>query len=620
MKILFQPIDDLLESAVGSKDFIPLGAIFERTKATENYFKSVLGTRGASDIKDIIDGVKSLGKSADAETSFVQLYNLRKEANDRMGKLRNNSTQYNAIKDIRDAIDQKLTTSSLEDIVNNSTNPQIANLGSMERNLFAKATSRLDEARGKYKEGATIFEDIESAGIIKSLAEKARTGRIGVSDVDISKIVKNGEPEVLKRALKAVSFGQKLDPKKVGESQFRKDIAAQWLNNALETSGISKINDFDPTKFKGAAFAKAIDDLGQTADVLFGADAKAIKSLAQKIGKTNVANLDQQFVKSVIDDVGADATLKVKLQALSDAQEGLARERSSKVLRDLQTGDMNQIQAADVIANGTTTATDIKKIMNALSNDPQAISKIQGNYMERLISNFGDTLTTDGKQLGAFAKRLLDADKGGKLSAIFGEEMGKDMAEFARILDFNSRTAAGGDLVAANIAASPFQNLGKLLKYTLLGRLLQSGPYYKQIASDYKAISQGLDPREKAQTLGRLIAGALTRAAAQGTSQEVQEGEREVVRQISAVADSSGLSDQITRMQQQLTTPNNSSALSQAPAAPQVPPMGQGLGAQKFYGIPQQASQPSIRQQAATNPALAEALGIRGATAGLLNR
>lgn len=610
MKILFQPIDDLLESTVGSKDFIPLGAISDRTQAMKNYYKTSLASRSVPDVYDIIKGVEALGKSADDKTSFLQLYNLRKDINDRMSKIRTGSTEYDAIKEVRDAIDQKLTTSNLEDIINNSTDPNIANLGSRERSLIAKATSRLNEARGKYKEGATIFEDIESAGIIKDLANKARTGRIGVSDVDISKIVKNGEPEVLRRALNAVSFGQRLDPKKVGESQFRKDLAAQWLNNALETSGISKINDFDPTKFKGAAFAKAIDDLGQTADVLFGAEAKAIKSLAQKIGKTNVSNLDKQFVKSVIDDAGADATLKTKLQLLSDAQDALARERASKVLRDLQTGDMNQIQAAEAIADGRTNATDIEKIMNAFAGQPEAIAKIQGNYMERLISDFGDTLTTDGKQLGAFAKRLLDADKGGKLSAIFGEEMGKDIAEFARILDFNSRTAAGGDLVAANIAASPIQNLGKLLRYGLISRVLMSGPYYKQIVSDYKAISQGLDPREKAQTLGRLIAGALTRAAAQGTAQETQEGVREVENQITSVMDSSGLSDQISKLQQQMPIPNNSSGLAQAqPVAAPVPTQ-----------VPQPAGLATLRQEAARNPGIARTLGIEGATAGLLNR
>ena len=62
----------------------------------------------------------------------------------------------------------------------------------------------------------------------------------------------------------------------------------------------------------------------------------------------------------------------------------------------------------------------------------------------------------------------------------------------------------------------------------------------------------------------------------------------------------------------QLTEPNKSSSL--AATSPITP------GPAQFYGIPQQASQPSIRQQAAANPGIAQALGIRGPTAGLLNK
>ena len=116
--------------------------------------------------------------------------------------------------------------------------------------------------------------------------------------------------------------------------------------------------------------------------------------------------------------------------------------------------------------------------------------------------------------------------------------------------------------------------------------------------------------KKKAQTLGRLIAGGLTRAAAQGTAQETQEGVREVERQVTSVMDSSGLSDQISRLQQQIPIPNNSSGLAQAqPVAAPVPTQA-----------PQPAGLATLRQEAARNPGIARTLGIEGATAGLLNR
>ena len=95
--------------------------------------------------------------------------------------------------------------------------------------------------------------------------------------------------------------------------------------------------------------------------------------------------------------------------------------------------------------------------MNVFAGDEQALQKIQGNYMERLISDFGDTLTTDGKTLASFSKRILDANEGGKLKAIFGDEKGEELVRFAKMLKVNAQTATGGDLIAANIAAGPLQ-------------------------------------------------------------------------------------------------------------------------------------------------------------------
>ena len=470
--------------------------------------------------------------------------------------------------------------------------------------ILQRSSDSLDNARKVYNEGATIFEDIEAAGIIKNLSSKAKAGQTpGIDDIRLEKIIRDDRPEVLERMFKAVEYGASKDAKIQSSELFRQKVASEWLNDALGRSGLSKINDFDPSKFKGAAFAESVRKLGRTADVLFGPDAAKIKKLAGQIEKTSVSNLDQAAVKQIVSEVGENAPLASKLNALLQAQKAISLEQKSAALRKLQSGELagSPIQAADVIANRATTAADIKKIMATFGGDAEALDKIRGNYMERLIADFGDTLTTDGKQLGAFAKRLLDADSGGKLGAIFGEETGKDMAKFARILDFNSRTAAGGDLIAANIAASPIQNIGKLAKYGILTNLLRFTPYYKQIVDDYAKLAVGETAESKSKILGRLIAQSMTKATAQYSGQSIQEGSREVEKQVRAVADSSGLSQQISNLSQQIQqpTPNNSPAMPQqaTPAAP---------------------GPNNLRQQAAQNPGIAQALGIRGSTAGLL--
>ena len=131
-----------------------------------------------------------------------------------------------------------------------------------------------------------------------------------------------------------------------------------------------------------------------------------------------------------------------------------------------------------------------------------AIIKLKAYYINRMIDDFGESVMTDGKTLNAFADRILKQAKGGKLQVVFGKEMGKSMEQFAEILKFNAKSAEGGDLVAANIAASPFQNVGKLIKFSILGRKMLSKGYYDDIVEQYKGLSKDLTPRERATKLG----------------------------------------------------------------------------------------------------------------------
>lgn len=592
MKAAFKPIDDLLESSVGGEKILGIGNLRSAAKDLKELEKAALAGGTMKELDSALRVIDSLGKTGNA--SFTQLYNARKALNDLLSRVPySNKTQRKHINDLMRKIDSKLSVNNINATLDTLQVPE-----GIERATLVNASKSLDEARRVYNEGAQIFEDIEAAGIVKNLAAKAANNQtMGVDDVALDKIIRNNKPRILERALKAVEYGKSKSAKASSSEDFRKNLAGQWLNDALSSSGLSKVNDFDPTKFKPAAFAKAVKDLGKTADVLFGKEAGQVKRLAAQMEKIGLSNLKQADVDAVLAQLDEGAPLAQQLDSLVKLQRSAAEEQRSSALRSLQSGDLNQIQAAELIANKSTNATDIKKILNAFEGDEAALNKIRGNYLERLISDFGDTLTTDGKALGGFAKRLIDANEGGKLSAIFGEEMGKDMAEFARILDFNSRTAAGGDLVAANIAASPIQNLGKLARFTIIGKLLQSGPYYKQIVSDYKKLSQGLAPEEKSRLIGRLISQAL--------AQQSQEGVNEVEEQVSAVIDSSGLGEQISQLRQQI--PNNSTPLGQAAAIPPAAPVSTPTAAPN-----------NLRQQAAQNPGIAAALGIQGATAGLL--
>jgi len=497
-------------------------------------------------------------------------------------------------------LDARLSVNNIDDVISasgKSVTPEGAE-------ILRRASERLNVARGQYKRGATIFDELESAGVVRGLRSKTNAGEsISIDDIRMDKIIKNDKPKVLDRTLQAIRLanggtGRNAD---AAAEQFRKQLAGEWLRDTLNKSGINALDNYAPETFKGAAFAKAVKDLGRTADNLFGPDAGKIKQLAKQIDKTSLSNMDQAVVQQILKE-GADGNLVGTMQRLVNAQKEIFEANRSSAFKKLSSGNLNAIEAAELIAHRSTTASDITKIVKSFDGDPAALEKIRGNYMETLIADFGESLTTDGKSLGAFANRLLDANEGGKLTAIFGQEMGEDMAKFARVLALNAKTAPGGDLVAANIAASPLQNVGKIVRFGIFTKVLSSGGYYDDIMKQYRKEILGESPDEKAKILGRLMGQAFKNASIQAPPQVVQEGMNEAEKQIRAVADNSGLTAQLSAIQNQMTAPNAASSLGGVSVTQPTAPAGTS----------------TIRQQAAANPGVAQALGINPATATLL--
>ena len=583
---VFAPIDEALESTAGSSKIIPTSTITSIAKKASDEYKPNLAARSEKfqALQNAINTVKTLSPSS----SFQQLYQTRKAFNDLRTKALGKS-ESKVITDLINQTDKLLMPRNIETFALSSGN-QIPEEG---LNSLLKASKSLKEARGAYADGARIFDEIESAGVVKNLRKKIESGAgIGVDDIRIDRIVKNNRPETLRRTLDAMS-----EASGTSRDDFRELIAGQWLRDALDNSGISAIDNYKPDTFRGAAFAKSIKDLGSTADDLFGKNVDQIRALAKSIEKSSLPNMTKESIDNVR-NAGLNTVETLKQIELTQAQ--LNSFKNSPTLEKLASGEANisVIGAAELIAARKTSASDITKIMNAFdaTGNQAGKEKVRGYFMENLIADFGDSLTTDGKTLGAFAKRLQDANTGGKLQALFGEEMGKDMAEFADILAFNSRTAAGGDLIAANIAASPIQNLGSLIRYSVIGRFLTSAPYYKQVTENFKKRAAGATPEEKANILGDILAKSFQQAPPQLAQEGIREGERQVRSSI----ENSRIGQELSNLSQQIQPPNISSGLAQVSPVPAAAPAG------------------GLRERAKTDPGVAQALGIQGSTAGLL--
>jgi hypothetical protein len=238
-------------------------------------------------------------------------------------------------------------------------------------------------------------------------------------------------------------------------------------------------------------------------------------------------------------------------------------------------------------------ASDIEEVMKRL--DDEGKNAVRGLYMKNLLDDFGPDVLIRGEQLKAMAKSFNRAAEGGKLKSIFGEEMGSEMERFGKVLELNTKTADGGDLIAANIAAAPLENIANLVRFAVVGRLFTHAPTYKAVLKDYDARIKGVTPSQRSKILGDAIGSALV----QFTVQQGQEGARETAQQVTAGLESAGV---------------DLGAINDQLSAIRSPAPNTGIGQVDVL----QPQQSSIRQRAAENPQVANALGITGATQGLL--
>ena len=559
----FKSVDNLMGSVTGSKAFIPIKEFDAKVNALLKDYAGATD-RSGMDIIRALEGMQKVGgKTFNKKASFNQLYILRKSLND--NAMAGESTVSNVLKPLVADIDRILKSTDLEAAA------QGAKMTSDELTLLTKAQGSLDKARADFATGKQLLEDLSGNRTLKDLDDYVRNNVEPVDPKIYKDLVKPNSPKFLERAFTVLDeFGQP------GSSQLLRDeLANNFVKDALSKSGI---DSFSTVPFSGKAFADAIDGLGTTGKVLFGGETQynSIKSLANQVRITSLGKIDDNIIDNVINQ-GGSQDLKGLLQSVKNAQVNVHNLQASSVRNKLANGNLNATEAGELIANNSTKATDIKDIKTYFETqgDDESIKKMQGYFMNSLIDDFGETVMTDSKKLNKFADRMLEASKGDKLNVLYGPDMGKEMTEFAKILKFNARTAEGGDLIAANIAASPLQNLGKLAKFTLLGRYLTSAPYYKQIVKQYKdGVRTVKTDAERARTLGQAIRNAFS----QGPGQFMQEGVNEGADQIEALANNYGVTSALKNTANQVRTNVRPSASAGTGINVAPPVANSGLG------------------------------------------
>ena len=531
MLVQFSSINNLMDDGAGSIAAFNVRAIKADAKKELDDLSSItsgkgnLGTR-----KQMVQEILNLPNNA----SFAQIYNARKQLNDTwIGNF--GSSNVAKIKDkFLHRLDDMLAEKSVKKALDRKA---LSGLTPEQRELYTAASKQIVPARKAFKEGIEQFEGLNSKLGIKTLSADIKGGKTPNYEGLQESIIKNNKPSQLQSLKKAV-----------GDEKYetvRERLAGEWMRNAFKESFTAKRGNFSTNIFK-----QKLENLGTTSKELFGEQKLAqINKLAEQMSAINLAGVTDTMIDDVLAK-GADESAVNLLRGLKTVIDEEKALKASQAFKKLQDGTITVESAAEVIASGATKDTDVAKLIKYFES-PDDLNAIRAYYVDNIIGDFGDSFLTEPKLFKQFGQRLQNEYKTGKLTTVFGDEMAKDMDKFGRIMVFNSKAAEGGDLVAANIAASPLENFGKIVSLGIFGRVLSSAPAYASITKQYELMTKGASKKTKAQVFGQLLANAFASAAKQAPLQATQEAAEETSKALSSIIESRQQQQNTSNVQQQ---------------------------------------------------------------------
>ena len=595
----FALIDDIMSKSIGQADILPTNSLKELAESFQQKYGQVAigGTdRGAKAMADQLSRqINQLGNKASFTTIYKNRENLAKAMYAAPKKF---GTEYQMQKDVLAALDNILTSSNIETLAQGIGKK----FGAESVQALKAAADSIPDARKFYTEGMKRFENIEAATAGKNIIAALRQGESPANLAGFGmSLVKNGNKKPLQNLRAALGPGPQYEAVKGA-------LGREWMRTTLKNSGFDTAN---PSLFNPDRFIKAIDDLGETGEELFGSQLAGIRSVAKQMDNLSIGKVNQ----TVLDDAftaGVDESVLSGMRSALNAAQSFAAVRKPQLLRKLNDGSLEADEALEIFLAPGAKKKEVRAIMDFFerSGNEQAITTIRGAVLDDIFDGMGATV--NGQDLAALAGRIAKRDKGQKLDILLGKEIAQDVREFGRVMGTLSKDASTSDLVANSITVNFMNQLGRISRLFLVGKLFDGRGAVKQIDEAYKR-SKGMPVEERASFMGTVVNG-LFKPVPQVSAQLADEGAKNAAREAEA------LGNRLTERVTQMTTPSTSSGIGAVdvtqPLTPDVAPVRTNIpiGASSSAG----AGQGSLREMATNDPEIARALGIRGATAGLL--
>ena len=590
-RIQYENIDNLVASATGDAKIFKTKIMVDEAKVELNRLVAA-GGGNLGKVKFALQDIINLGDTA----SFAQIYKARKSLNDSwMGNYSSDSVRFMKDKFLGQ-LDARIQPKGLSAALRSNA---AGTLNDAQKESMKAASKQLVPANKFFREGMEKFEAVSQAASIKELAKAVKSGSKAENPAGkFGALIRNDNAQLLRDTKSVLDrFSPDVyDP-------LRQRAAGEWLRKTLNESGVG---EGAKKKFSGSNFKTKLDKLGSTADELFGSEVTEIRKLADQLDNLSLTNINQSvinnFAKAGADDSGIDL-----LKSVKTAMDEEALFKKTSVNAKLRSGVLSAEEAADLISSPAMRSAEVKKLKEFFNNDPAEIANLQSYFMNNLIGDFEETFLTNKDSFKLLAKRFETAKKTGTLGELFGPEQAEDIYKFGRIMSVLGKSAQGGDLVAANIAANPFENIGKIGRFFLIGKVLSNGAMYKSFAAKYgKESAKVKTPTGRMQVFLNVMNQTVKSFAKQNIARGVVGGGSSAREESNAA---------IKDLKEKISTPNPTANIPVPEVSPvfSMPDLPTPRYEEDFSSKPT-----SIRDRVRQNPALAATLLGGLGNAGLL--
>ncbi|MDB4350116.1 hypothetical protein OAA57_00880 [bacterium] len=264
MQSQFAAINKLVDDSTGKVAAFDMSSI--RLDALEE-LKGLEGvtTGNLMKKKEMLQGIANLPDKA----SFAQIYQARKSLNDNWLSNFGSSNVKNVKDKFLSRLDDKLDIKEVKRALNRV---DLKGLSREQKDMYRAASRQIGPARDAFRAGIEQFENLHGKMGLRSLVADVKGGKTPDIAGAANALIKNNKP----KSLQAVKTA-------IGESAYnpiKERLAAQWMRTAFKES----VKDNNPTTFSIKKFKDKLDNLGTTADELFGNKLPEVK----KTGKSNV--------------------------------------------------------------------------------------------------------------------------------------------------------------------------------------------------------------------------------------------------------------------------------------------------------------------------------------------